>query len=70
MNDCLNNNFFPDILKNAKITPRFKKRDKGEKENYRPDSILSNFSKVFERLIYNQLNQFMDTKFSKFLIGF
>ena len=43
---------------------------KGEKENYRPVSILSNFSKVFERLIYNQLNEFMETKFSKFLTGF
>ena len=51
MNDCLRNNFFPDILKNAEITSCFKKGDKGEKENYRPVSILSNFSKVFESLI-------------------
>ena len=36
--------FFPDILKNAEITPCFKKEDKGEKENYRPVSILSNFT--------------------------
>ena len=48
MNYCLKNNFFPDILKNVEITPCFKKGDKGEKENYRPVSILSNFSKVFE----------------------
>ena len=34
MNDCLKNNFFPDILKNAEITPCFKKGDKGEKENF------------------------------------
>ena len=39
-------------------------------ENYRPVSILLNFSKVFEGLIYNQLNEFMETKFSKFLTGF
>ena len=58
------------ILKNAEITPCFKKGDKGEKENYRPVSILSNFSKAFERLIYSQLNEFMETKFSKFLTGF
>ena len=63
-------NFFPDILKNAEITPSFKKGDKGENENYRPVSILSNFSKVFERLIYNQLNKFMETKFFKFLTDF
>ena len=42
----------------------------GGKEIYRPVSILSNFSKVFERLIYNQLNDFIETKFSKFLTGF
>ena len=39
-------------------------------ENYRLVSILLNFSKVFEGLIYNQLNEFMETKFSKFLTGF
>ena len=57
MNDCLKNNFSPDILQNAEITPCFKKGDKSEKQNYRPVSILSKFSKVFERLIYNQLNE-------------
>ena len=68
MNDCLKNKFFPDILKNTKITE--KKENKGETKNYRPVSILSLFSKVFSRLIYNQLNEFMETKFSKFLSSF
>ena len=40
MNDCLKNNFFPNILKNAKITPCFEKGDKGEKENFIMVSIL------------------------------
>ena len=31
---------------------------------------MSNFSKVFEKLIYDQLNEFMETKFSKFLNDF
>ena len=53
MNDCLKNNFFPDILKNAEITPCFKKEDKGGAggEKYIPASILPNFSKAFERII-------------------
>ena len=34
---------------------------KSEKESYKPVRI-----KVFERLIHNQLNEFMETKFSKF----
>ena len=52
MNDCLKNNFFPDILKNAEIIPCFKKEIR-VKKNYGPISILPNFSKVLERLIYN-----------------
>ena len=28
------------------------------------------FQKVFERLIYNQLNEFMEINFSKFFTGF
>ena len=56
MNYCLKNNFFLDTLKNGEITPCFKKGDDCGKEIYRPVSILSSFSKVFERLLYNQLN--------------
>ena len=37
------------------MAPCFKKGDKEEKENYRPISILSDFSKVFERLIKYRL---------------
>ena len=40
------------------------------KKKIRLISILTNFSKVFERLIYNQVNEFMATKFSNFLTGF
>ena len=59
INDCLKNNFFLIyIIKNAEITTCFKKRDKGEKDNYRSVSILSDFSKVFKWLIYNQLNEY------------
>ena len=59
INYCLENNIVPDILKNSEITPCFKKGNKSEKENYRPFSILSSFSKVFEKIIYNQLNEFI-----------
>ena len=42
----------------------------GKKENYKPVNILSNFSKVFQRLIYTQLNEFMEKEFFGFLTGF
>ena len=40
------------------------------KENYRPPSLLSHMSKVFERILYNQLNGFMKDKLSNILTGF
>lgn len=44
---------FPDIWKVARICPVFKKDDVTNINNYRPISILSNFSKTFEMLLYN-----------------
>ena len=57
-------------MKYADITPVFKKGDTTDKTNYRPISTLSNFSKVFEKMIYAQINSFMEPKLSKFLAGF
>ena len=49
---------FPSELKHADIVPIHKKKDKSDISNYRPVSILSNYSKVYEKLIYNQLYQY------------
>ena len=38
--------------------------------NYRPISLLPVISKVFEKIIYNQLNDFMKNKLSMYLCGF
>ena len=40
------------------------------KENYRPVSLLSDMSKVFERFLYNQLNDFTKDKPSNIVTGF
>ena len=40
------------------------------KENYRSISILSHMFKIFERIFYNQLNDFMKEKLSNILTGF
>ena len=59
-NDSFEKSNFPSILKNATITPVFKKGDRNSKDNYRPVSILPNISKIFERCIFRQLSNFMD----------
>ena len=40
------------------------------KDNCRPVSLLSRISKVFERILYNQLKDFMKNKRSYVLTGF
>ena len=61
---------FPEILKKSEVTPVFKKGDPTSKTNYLPVSTLSDFSKIFEKLIYLQLNNYMQNKFSIYLTGF
>ena len=46
------------------------KGNDNEKENYRPVSMFSSFSKVFEKLLFEQINDHMQSKFSKHLTGF
>ena len=50
INSSFEQNEFPNELKLADIIPIFKKKDPLNKENYRPVSILSHMSKVFEKL--------------------
>ena len=68
-NNSLSSSTFPTALKYADVKPVFKKDDKTDKENYRPTSILPTLSKVYERLIYNQMYLYFDKLFSKFHCG-
>ena len=43
--------YFPDEWKVAKVIPIFKDGDPQDIQNYRPISVLSFFSKIFERII-------------------
>ena len=66
----MTNGKFPITLKNANVTPVHKKDDPTDKTNFRPVSVLPLLSKVFERVIYNQLGKYMDTFLNKLLCGF
>ena len=56
-NNCISSFVFPSYLKNAIITPARKKGPKTSKDNYRPVSILSNISKIYERLMFKQISR-------------
>jgi hypothetical protein len=45
----------PSRLKCSEIQPLFKKCDKTKTSNFRPISLLTNFSKIFEKIIYRRL---------------
>jgi len=52
----------PDELKSAMVIPIFKKNDRTSAGNYRPVSILNIVSKVFERVVYDQVVLFQSQK--------
>ena len=58
-NTSIETSQFPDSRKVARITPIFKEGDKTEKSNYRPISVLPVISKLFEKLVFNQLYHYM-----------
>ena len=61
---------FPNCLKLASVTPVFKKNAPTSKNNCRPVSVSPVISKIFERIICNQLSAFFEEIFSKFQCGF
>ena len=59
-NQSIETGIVPDILKVSQISPVYKGGDATDPSNYRPIATLSPFSKVLERLVYNQLYSFID----------
>ena len=59
INQMLNTGIFPDKLKQSKVTPIFKVNDNELLSNYRPISVLSSMSKLYEYAISDQLTQYL-----------
>ena len=70
INKCIDTCTFPNALKLADVVPIFKKYDMLNKINYRPISILSCISKIFEKLLISQLRMYFDDIFSQYLSGY
>ena len=54
-NRCISDSHFPSDMKLSEISPMFKKNDSLDKQNYRSVNILTVLSKVFERILSDQL---------------
>ena len=61
-NCCVRHGYFPKELKIAKVIPLFKNKGSiTDISNYRPISMLSVFSKIFEKLIHREVTMFFTT---------
>ena len=59
INLSLSSGIVPDKIKIAKVIPIYKKGDPDASDNYRPVSVLTGFSKIFERIVYNRIHNFL-----------
>ena len=60
INNCINTNSFPKMWKIVRILPIPKVKVPTKPSDYRPISVLAVLSKVFKRVILNQVKQFID----------
>ena len=59
INFSLRSGVFPSELKLARVVPIFKAGDSSALTNYRPISVLTFFAKVFEKVVYNKILDFI-----------
>ena len=69
-NYCIAYGEFPDELKHADVIPIHKKNEKCDKTNHRLVRILTNISKIYEKLLSNQLSKYFDSLLASNQCGF
>ena len=60
INQMITTGIFPDSLKIAKSIPIYKKGEPTDLSNYRPISLLPTISKIFERIVHIQLQEYLN----------
>ena len=68
INNSISMSTFPDQLKCAELSPLYKKEDNLNEKNFRPVSILTGISKLYESVVNDQLLEFFSRLFND-LIG-
>jgi len=61
-NTSLSTGAVPDKFKIAKVVPIFKSGNANDMNNYRPISLICNFSKLLEKIVYIRLSSFLQEK--------
>ena len=69
-NSCLKSGSFTQDLKCAEVVSIYKKNDENDKSNYKPISLLSSISKVYERCMQKTTWRILQWFISKILVWF
>ena len=69
-NYCIRTSKYPDDWKMSNVTPIHKKDEATNKNNYRPVSVLPAASKLFEKVMFDQLYASFVPIFSSNMSGF
>ena len=72
INNSIQEGVFLSALKFARVVPLLKSADSNQITNFRPISVLTFFSKIFEGVMYNHLVHFLDSngRLYQYQIGF
>ena len=70
INNAMQMNVFPETMKCAKLSPIYKKDDNLLKKNFRPVSVLTGISKLYESVVNDQLLQFFCKLFNDLICAF
>ena len=69
LSTSLERSCFPNHPKLGKVTPVLKEEDELNKGNYHPTSVISHTSKIFVRIVFNQMILFFESKLKPLLTG-
>lgn len=62
LNKAIAQGVFPDGLKTSLVVPVFKRGDRSNVDNYRQITLVSAFSKIFERAVYDRVVGFLESR--------
>ena len=71
LNECITRSVFPSNMKNAELSPLYKREDQLNKVNYRPVSLLTVISKICESVMFDhQVSDYFGSIFEDLLCAF